>query len=223
MQYYIRDIKITLSDIIERITESDLVPSRRVLLEDIKSNFEKIGGKGIVTLKELRAILKIHARIITFGTEIDVEAEYLIILRREIESWFPKAFSVLEFSLLSAKESELLLAAGLYNTKKVYDVFSSPKKTSDIMEIYNIDRGLVDKIFNLSDLTRIQWTSPNAAEMYTKGGYDTVRKIAEADAEKFSETINRINEEGRFYKGKIGLRDYKRVILSARYLLTWSR
>ena len=58
MSYYINADKVNLEDLLTRITETDLVPSRVLLLENIKENFNKLKTNGILTLAEFRKSVK---------------------------------------------------------------------------------------------------------------------------------------------------------------------
>jgi hypothetical protein len=77
---------------------------------------------------------------------------------------------------------------------------------------------ILESLVQLADLTRVQWVSPTAARMLVEAGYDSVSKLAVADAEDLCEALVRINEGGRFFKGKIGLRDIKRLVKAASYV-----
>ncbi len=69
--------------------------------------------------------------------------------------------------------------------------------------------------------------SPTAARMLVEAGYDSTSKVAAADGGDLSEALARVNERGRFFKGKIGLRDVRRLIRAAGYAPgeapTWRR
>lgn len=47
MSYYVDDQKITLRDLMSRLRETDLVPSRQALLEDIENRFEALNNNSI--------------------------------------------------------------------------------------------------------------------------------------------------------------------------------
>jgi hypothetical protein len=53
MPYYIDAGKVTIEELLIRITETDLVPSRIMLLEDIKDNFDKLKENGIFNISRL--------------------------------------------------------------------------------------------------------------------------------------------------------------------------
>jgi hypothetical protein len=54
-----------------------------------------------------------------------------------------------------------------------------------------------------------------------EAGYDSAAKVAAADFEDLHQALIRVNEGNRFFKGKIGLRDIKRLIQAAGYVSSW--
>ncbi len=100
MPYYIDANKVKLEDLMSRITEADLVPSRRKLLEDIEINFDKLKKNGIFTLTDLRKSIKNPKNIVPLAEKTNIEIEYLTLLRREVESYFPKAYILRAFDWL---------------------------------------------------------------------------------------------------------------------------
>lgn len=70
----------------------------------------------------------------------------------------------------------------------------------------------------LSDLSRIQWVSPAFARVLIAAGYPSAKKVAGANPEVLSRAVTEANEGAGFYKGKVGLRDIKRLVASARYV-----
>jgi hypothetical protein len=67
-------------------------------------------------------------------------------------------------------------------------------------------------------LMRVQWVSPTFARMLIVAGYDSAVKVAEANADDLCEALASINAGGKFFKGKIGLRDIKRLVQAASYV-----
>lgn len=82
-----------------------------------------------------------------------------------------------------------------------------------------IDTQTINDLFCLVNLTRIQWISPLAARCLFSAGYNNVKKAAKANAEKMCNELDRINKEKGFFKGKIGLRDIRRLIKAAAYVV----
>jgi hypothetical protein len=97
MSYYIDDEKVSLAELYQRMQCTDLVPSRASLLDDMKEKFEALKKLGISSLKDLRTELKNSKKLETLALSSGIETEYLILLRREIEGYFPKPIALKEF------------------------------------------------------------------------------------------------------------------------------
>lgn len=218
MPYYIDAAKVTLEELMSRIAESDLVPSRSKLLEDIAGNFNKLKRSGIVTLADLRKAIKNSKNIAPLSARTQIEIEYLTLLRREVESYFPKAFRISEFDWLDKSQIAILENKGYSNTALLYEAFEIPSKRQEMIESAGLGKAFAGEIFALVELTRIQWVSPIFAKVLVEAGYTSSQSIAEARAEELHEAVEKINHEGRYFKGKIGLRDIARLIKSASYL-----
>jgi len=55
--------------------------------------------------------------------------------------------------------------------------------------------------------------------MLMEAACDSPAKVAAAEADALYEALDRANASGRFFKGKIGLRDVKRMIQTAAAIL----
>lgn len=218
MGYYIDDDKILLNEVQTRIKSSDLVPSRKIILENIDQVFKVLDEQGIKTLSDLRKQLKTPKKINEFSEKSGIAENYLTLLRREVESYFPKVFPVSELNYLPTKESEKLTDAGLQNTKKLYEALCEKEKLIKISRYYKINISFLEKVLNLTSLVRVQWVSPLFAYVLYEAGYISPQKIAKADAEELCSAVNKINARGKYFKGKIGLRDIKRLVNSAKYV-----
>jgi hypothetical protein len=81
-----------------------------------------------------------------------------------------------------------------------------------------VDISVLEELVLLADLTRVQWVSPTAARMLLEAGYSSPSEVAAADPEGMCEALERVNQGDRFFRGKIGLRDIKRLVHAAGYL-----
>lgn len=188
--------------------ESDLVPSRMKLLDDIDEKFNMLESCGYNTPEKLRKALKSKKQIDLLQQKIGISEDYLKLLKREIESYFPKKIKITEF---------------IYADKTVIDqcVHEDINDSLTFYELYKdktIEDNALKKLYDQVRLTRIQWVSPMAAEMFISAGYTNPESIKNANAEKFCSDVMEINKDKKFFNGNIGLRDMKRVILSAGYV-----
>ncbi|WP_067076087.1 DUF4332 domain-containing protein [Methanoculleus horonobensis] len=218
MPYYIDAERVSLDDLKKRIEETDLVPSRSSLLEDIDGTFSKLKAHGFGTLADLRKALKNPKKIPALSTETGVDPAYLTLLRREIEGYFPKAHPVSAFDWFRKADLDNLEGSGLKNTVLLYDALASPGRREETAAALGIDPDCIDSLYALADLTRIQWVSPTAARMLVAAGYTDAKAVAAADPEELCSDLDRVNREHTFFKGTIGLRDVRRLVKAASYL-----
>ena len=218
MGYYLDFSQISLNQYINILRKADLVPSRRILLEDINSNFAKLEALGLSTLGKVFNALKTKAKLLDTVKDSGLDEDYLTILIREVKSTRPKPNRIKDFPSMSPDVAQRLSDLGIRNTKHFYENCLSAGKRQALAESTQIDIKLVNDITQLSDLSRIKWVNHTFAYMLLETGYESVTDVAGASADRLHEDINRINQEKNFYKGHIGLRDIKRCIESAKLL-----
>lgn len=218
MTYHIDGERVSLDDLRKRIEETDLVPSRALLLDGINAKMEALEQQGVTTLDSLRKKLKNSKRLEALSKATGIGTQYLILLRREIESYFPKSSALKAFDWLPGGEIAKLEEKGIRHVAALYEAASSGESRTELAKSTGVDVAILEALVRLADLTRVQWVSPTAARMLVEAGYDSVSKVAAADAEDLCEVLVCVNEGDRFFKGKIGLRDIKRLVRAASYV-----
>jgi len=218
MSYHIDAEKVSLDELKKRIEKTDLVPSRASLLDGIENKFDELEKQGITTLARLRNELKNSRRLEAVSNAIGIDTQYLILLRREIESYFPKPFALKDFDWLPQDEIAKLEENGIRDTAVLFEAANNNKSRNELATSTGVDISVLEAIARLANLTRVQWVSPTAARMIMEVGIDSASGLAEADAEELCHALERINTGDRFFKGKIGLRDVKRLVHSASYV-----
>jgi len=219
MRYSIDTDRVSLNDLKKRIEETDLVPSRQSLLDGIEQKFHALESCGITTFSCLREELKNKKRMEALSIKTEISIEYMVLLRREIESYLPKPFPLTEFEWLPQHEIAKLGVMGIRNSEDLYEALDSFKDTSNLQEKTGIDPAVLEDLIRLVALTRVQWTSPTLARVYVEASFKSVEKLASAQAEELHSAIQNINTGGRYFKGQIGLRDIQRLIKAAQYLV----
>jgi hypothetical protein len=218
MAYHIDAEHISLDELQKRIEATDLVPSRASLLEKMESKMKALKQQGITTLARLRNELKTSKRLEALANATGIEAQYLTLLRREFESYFPKPFALKSFDWLPRSEIAKLERNGIKDTAALYEATTSRQKRTTLATSTGIDVTLLEALAQLADLTRVQWVSPTAARMLVEAGWSSAAGLARTDADELCEALARVNAGNRFFKGKIGLRDVKRLIHAAQYI-----
>jgi hypothetical protein len=209
---------ISLDDLRERIEATDLVPSRASLTDKIAEKMKALEEVGIITLAALRNELKNSGRLAAVAAKTGIDPQYLSLLRREIESYFPKPAALRVFDWLPQDEIAKLEQLEIGNTATLYDRTNSAEKRFGLAKSSGVDASTLEILARLADLMRVQWVSPTFARMLTVAGYDSAAKVASANADDLCQALAEINAGDRFFKGKIGLRDIKRLVHAASYV-----
>lgn len=218
MPYHIEAEKIGLDDLRKRIETTDLVPSRASLIESISEKMLALEKYGIKTLASLRHELKSAKRLEAVAGATGIDMQYLILLRREIESYFPEPARLKDLACIPGDTLERLEQKGIVNTAVLFEATNSAIKRSELAKTTGIDAATLEFLSHLADLMRVQWVSPLFGRMLIMAGYDGAVKVASAGAESLCDSLAIINAEERFFKGKISLRDIKRLIKSASHV-----
>src|SRR5512138_1513858 len=218
MAYHIDAESISLGDLQKRIEATDLVPSRAFLLDKLGPKMKALEQHGISTLACLRDELKTTKRLEAVATATGIDVQYLTLLRREIEGYFPKPFALKSFDWLPGSEIAKLEQSGIKDTAALYEATDTRQKKTALAKSTGVDGTIIETLTQLADLTRVQWVSPTAARMVIESGCKSAAELARADAGELDEAFLRVNAGNRLFKGRIGLRDIKRLIQAAHYV-----
>ena len=222
MKFHLDSENISLAELRKRIEETDLVPSRVLLLNKIEMNFKLLEQQGFKSLEGIRKDLNNSKRLETLSAKTGIDFQYLTILRREIGSYFPKPIALDKFDWLDKGEVAKLQQFGIRNNIELFEATNNPESLSKLAGSAGVNQPFLENFARIADLTRIQWVSPLAARMLFDAGFDSTEKVAAADSYVLYEALVSINEGNRYFKGKLGLRDVKRLIKSAEYVMKWT-
>jgi len=182
MPYYIDDKKITLHDLLKRLQSSDLVPSRAPLLDNVEEKLTALGKSGISSLADLRAELKTEKLMRDLAARTGLEVDYLILLRREVESYFPKPIPLTDFNWLPSEVPSILQSKGIKNAASFFEKVTNPETKTELIEA-GIDPASLNELLKYADLTRVQWVSPITARILVLAGYGSAVELAAANPE----------------------------------------
>lgn len=207
--------------LMNRIAESDLIPSRESLRDGIEAKFESLENHGIKTLADLRRELNNTKRREVLAHLTGLAPDYLVLLRREVEGYFPKPCPLRDLDWIPVDDVAKIESFGIHNTAMIVDGGYASSSTEGSSVSPGIAPDAWKTIAAVAELVRIQWVSPTFARTLVAAGYDTVTVVAVADPIVLERAIARVNAGNRFFKGRIGLRDVRRLIASARFLMLW--
>lgn len=220
MGYYVDERLMNLRELQTRIEETDLIPSHRPLLHGLMENMRILEETKIQSVADLRTQLKNKKALKIFAENTGISPDYLILLRRVIEGYFPKPQPLRTFHWLSKNTLAKLEQAGIKNTLHLYKAASSD--IDSFITNMGLQKEDLLEYLIVSDLSRIQWIGPNFARVLVAANFTSTMMVAEANPNILYESIILTNKKYQFYKGNINLRDIKRLIVAASYVL-WSK
>ncbi len=194
---------ISIHDYKELLKRQNLLPSRRLLWQDIDHNFEAIGEQGIANVAQLKKSLSTPQKIASFAATSGISADYLTILKREIGSLEQKPVPIASFPDVDSAIVSSLNSRGIKTSK---DYFES-------------SRSETDELFCLCDLVRINGVGAIAARAFYEAGYRSVAAVACADAAVMLARVSEVNEARQYYKAKLGVKDMQFCIDFASLLI----
>lgn len=198
MGYYIDLKNISIDTYKEILKTADLIPSWKILEEDIDKNFEVIKKHGIKNLDELLAAFKDKRKILEFSKQSGLTENYLIVLKRVVNGYRQKPNRIKDFTCIPEIVVHKLEEFGIKNTLKLYEEILTTKKRNELSEKTGIGNNEIMTLTKLTDLSRIRWVNHTFAYVLLEAGYDTAQKVANADYQELYETIKQLNEEQKY-------------------------
>lgn len=216
MPYHIDDQSADLSSLQARLEDTDLIPSQLPLRDGLNKKMAVLRGAGIESVADLRAALKNSSSLVSLSERSRVDPDYLKLLKRTVNGFFPKPRSLGEVDWLGNDSIAALHKAGIRNTKQLFEA-AEADRAAFAREV-GADPEDISELSTVSDLCRIQWVSPSFARVLMAAGMNDAAAVAKADPQVLYAAIADANEGAKFYKGKVGLRDVRRLVTAARYV-----
>ena len=216
MGYYIDLEQISIDEYQRYIEKSDLLPSRRIIKENLSERFTYFKNIGITNVLELQRTLKKNDKLTELAKINCFSTDYLKILLREINSIQPKPTKISEFKGISQETIKTLEKHGFQNTFKLFDKIKTKNNRNELAKITGISAEEILELTKLTDLSRIRWVGATFARMLYDIGVDTAEKAANSNFTDLHLKINQTNKEKKYFNGNIGLNDMKLLVNAAK-------
>ncbi len=144
-----------------------------------------------------------------FAETTGLPAEYLTVLRREVNSYQPKPINLRDFPGVDQEVILKLEKVGIKNTKQLFARVITEEDRIVLAEQNQIEDAAILELTKLTDLARMKWVGPKFARLLVESDYDTVAKVINSDYEELYQNLVLTNEETGVYKGKFGIEDMK--------------
>lgn len=217
-KYYTDPESFSLERFSGTLTDENLLPGRKILLNKKSEYFKKLRAAGISNLKELLEKLKNRKKIESFSSETGIPLDYLTILARQAKFWKPSPVVLSRIPGTDDQVLKKLDRLGIKNTKQLFDAGCTYELRKELSKTAGIDEGKLMKLASFSDLARAGWTGPVFISLLYESGIRTIEKLAEADAaELHAETIS-VNDKLMLTKSAWSVNDIRLCIETARLL-----
>jgi hypothetical protein len=161
----------------EDLIGRNLIPSRISLKEGLEAKFDLLQREGIHTLSDLISALKNNKKLEELSTRTGINENYLVLLRREANSYLPNPVSLNRFSGFSTNVLERLANEGIKNSRHLFDRAGSDPGLKTLIDVSGIQRDVLMEMLSLSDLVRAYGVGPVFARILYDTGIRSIRQF----------------------------------------------
>jgi len=204
MDYCLNLSRISLTDYRDLLKQQNLLPGRRMLLDDIDRNFDLLAKQAIDTLAVLRQRLSTPQKLAALAQATGISEEYLTILKREMGSMEQKPIPLFTFPGVDGALVSSLGELGILHSR---DYFERGDQAGEL--------------FSLCDLARINGVGAVAARAFFEAGFVSVQDVASAEAKDMLRRVSAVNAEKQYYKANLGEKDMQFCIDFAKLLIRY--
>lgn len=218
MAYYIDLAKIDIDQFKEIIQATELIPSWKILQNNLDEDLDILKNQRIGNLDELLRALKNKDKIQAFAQQSGLDENYLVVLKRMVSGYRQKPTKIKDFPSVPDHTAHALEKLGIKTTLTLYDHILTQAKRNELAEKSGVEKSEIMKLTSLTDLSRIRWVNHTFAYVLLEAGFDSAKKVAQADFQQLYIDVKQLNEDRKIYKAHIGPRDMKMCIEAAKLL-----
>ncbi len=217
--YSINLSNFSLDKLRKTIQKQELIPSHKILLEEIEDRFKKLGSLGIKNLGELSQALKDKKGIEAFSIRSKIPVDYLVILRRHTNQYVAKPVNLKEFPGINYNHIEQLEKLNTKNSKHLFEKTQTADDIKQLAQQTGILTTNLEEIIKLANLVRIWGVGAVFARIMYNSGVDTIEKFATSDVEKSYKAFVKTNKEGNYSSVHFSLKDIEFCVDFAKELI----
>ncbi|NCB05717.1 MAG: hypothetical protein EOM69_09380, partial [Clostridia bacterium] len=149
--------QIPLNDYAQLLRRQNLLPGRRMLLDQLDERFALFASFGIANLVQLSAALATPVKLASLAAKANIPEEYLVILRRELGSLAQKPVPLSDFPGCDEVQVRQLASVGIRNSRDYWEQCRKPEEA----------------LSALCDLVRINGVGAVAARAFYEAGFSS--------------------------------------------------
>lgn len=202
MPYSIDLGQISLDDFQAILTSVDLLPGRRILLNDLAVFIARAQQNGINHLAALQRALKDKKHYHQLAATWAVSVDYLVVLNREINSYVSKPFPLADLDAFAIAELQALTTEGLRTSKDLYERCAVRAARQALAERLALTAEKLAAALEMADLLRINGVGPVFA--------GRLRTIGICSAAAYRQTASQdilARYQAAFGQSRLGIKD----------------
>jgi len=193
--------KIKLDEFVKHLRSIQLLPSQKVLLNDIDLNFKKLAEMGMSNLAEIHKLLKNKTNQSILSQKLDIAPEYLNILQRVINSYEVKSMSIDKIGVFTETELNILKNKKISTTQNYYEYFIKNPSVD------GISTNKLKYALQIIDLLRINGVGIEYARILYEIGIKSVADYKNTKSEAILEQFKDANVKKKLTKSNLGFND----------------
>ena len=205
--YSINLATFSLDEFYGMLISIDLLPGRKILLNNIQGLIEKLKARNIHSLSELQKMIEKKTNYPALSKELSVEEEYLTVLNREINSYVSKPLVLNALELLTKDEIASLAALGINNTKNFYDRTCKKTDRKKVVSGSIVPECKLTLMLQFVDLLRVNGIGPVYAKILNAIGIKSKDDYLSMPSQTILTLVQEANQEKGYIKVKLGLKD----------------
>ena len=210
--YFVDTDKFTLDKFRIILKTKDILPSRVVLKDKIDERFDLLKSKGINSLSDLLDSLKTKPKLDKFSKESGLDVDYLIILRREANSYVSVPVRLIDLPFIETDIIAKLDSIGIKDSKQLFDNAAKRSDREYLADRYKLPIDRLMELVELSDLVRITGVGPVFARIILDSGIGSVKDFLSFDSEDLFDKLVRTNNDKGLTKAKFSIKDIEYCI-----------
>jgi hypothetical protein len=216
--YHIDLEQFSLERLKNTLESGYVLPSRRMLLDDIAGRFALLESMGIHTLQDVINALSTKKKVERFAQESGLPLDYLTILGRQARSYIPTPVNLKDIPGVDPAHAERLAALGIKHTRHLFDRAKTRAERIALGEQADVPGDMVLELVKMADLARAGWVGPVFVRLIYETGVDTLAKLAQQSPETLFEQVCAVNAVQQLTKAAFTVRDLAACIDTANEL-----
>lgn len=199
--------KISLDEFEKILFNAQLLPTQKVILNNLSQNVEKLKYVGITDLQQLQSYLKNKKNYPSIRKDIGIDVDCLVRINRMVNSYVVKVVPLEKLDIFSNDELSMLEGEMMKNTKQYYDAFTSIDQKDGIADKTGISVEKLDYALGIVDLLRINGVGADYAKILYKIGIKCINDYKKTPSEVILNAFKALNVNKDLTKATLGISD----------------